>query len=101
LIVTARDTNGNQSLLCISFAEKLELREYDGEGLAAQESGIKSGSTVVDSVMDTFGEEKKESTTYVNAVTDDRNTISEMRGVYCKSTILPNTTCLAVPRKCL
>ncbi len=80
---------------------KLELREYDGEGFAAQESGIKSGSPVADSAMDTFGEEKKESTTYDSSITDGGVKITEMRGVYCKSTILPNTTCLAVPRKCL
>jgi len=49
------------------------------------------------------GEEKKESAADApnqRILVEDEDK-SEMRGVFCKSTLAPNTVCMAVPRKCL
>jgi len=95
----------------IGACMQLELRDYDTP------DSVILGDGNVDLSDATSCEEKKESTTYDATDQSNRsnkgierhtmgndstaNTISEMRGVYCKSTIPPNAVCMAIPRKCL
>jgi histone-lysine N-methyltransferase SETD3 len=73
--------------LLLLYLYQLELCEYD----SAKNSKLCDGSNHLDALGSS--EEKKEP-----LVTE---TESEMRGIHAKSHILPNSICMAVPRKCL
>lgn len=90
-----------------AYFEKLELREYPlcalktaklPDNLSSSHSSHGQQSNDEDE-----GEEKKESAADApnqRILVEDEDK-SEMRGVFCKSTLAPNTVCMAVPRKCL